>query len=359
MKNVLFLKCIFIVSFYLLYADAVANAQPALHTIEEHIVGEFRLSVYLPPGYDTTKNYKVLYFNDGQTVFGNYGLGTDETADELISKNLIEPVIIAAIHSDSRRTGNYVPYADEAAVQDFGSYRSDADGYTKKIISVIIPFIESRYKTKRGNGIAGYSFGGLHATWAALNYPDRFSFAGSLSPSYWVKDFEIFKEGIKAKPGQVYYFDVGTGEWNYYVPMLLHSRLPVLKEIFYYEDYGGHHTVSSWRGDRIKNILLLFAGYTDPAKYTWEIKQEIIKSEYTGKFYPRINPVITFANGLKCSISYAATFILLNTEDGVINKDGSFRFINPKDLKVKIIYNGEEKMVTVIYDEVEKIKKQL
>jgi len=108
--------------------------------------------------------------------------------------------------------------------------------------------------------------------------------------------------------------------------------------VSYYEDFGGRHSIPSWRGDRIKNILLLFAGTTDSTKYKWEITQEIIKSEYTGKFYPRINPAITYSNGLKCSISYAATFTLLNPADGVVNKDGSFRFIEPKDLKLKIIY---------------------
>lgn len=269
---------------------------------------------------------------------------------------MIEPIIIVGIHSDAKRTSNYVPYFDEGVKQDFGEYQPDADKYTRKIIKQVFPFIEKNYKTKPGRGIAGYSFGGLHATWAALNYPEEFSFSASLSPSYWVKDFEIFKEGSKAKANQTYYFDVGTSEWNYYVPMQLHSKLAILQNIFYYEDFGGWHSVNSWRGGRTRNILLLFAGTTDLSKYTWTIKQEIIKSAVTGNFYPRINPVISYTNGLTCSISYAATFILLNPDDGVVNKDGSFRFINSKDLKVKIIYNGEERIIIINYEEVEKIK---
>ena len=39
-----------------------------------------------------------------------------------------------------------------------------------------------------------------------------------------------------------------------------------------------------------------FAGTTDTSKYKWEIKQEIIRSEHTGKIYPRLNPVITYSN---------------------------------------------------------------
>lgn len=88
--------------------------------IEEKRMVEFTLSIYLPPGYDTLKSCKVLYFNDGQTVFGEYGLHADEMADELIKKKLIEPIIIVGIHSDAERTSNYIPYFD---VNKDGSFR--------------------------------------------------------------------------------------------------------------------------------------------------------------------------------------------------------------------------------------------
>jgi len=50
---------------------------------------------------------------------------------------------------------------------------------------------------------------------------------------------------------------------------------------------------------------------------------------------------------------------LLNPEDGVVNTDGSFSFIHPKNLNVKIVYDGSKKMVTVNYDDVERIKADL
>ncbi len=328
-------------------------------TIEHSSVGNFKLSVYLPPAYDENKTYKVLYFNDGQTVFGPYGLNADGSANELIQKNLIEPLIIVGIHSDQNRTSNYLPYMDPSAILDFGDYLPNADKYSKRLIKQVIPFIENKYKTKPGNGIAGYSFGGLHATWAALNFPDQFIFSGALSPSYWVKDFEIFKEGAKARARQLYYFDIGTGEWNYYVPFLTHSNLTILKNIFYYEEHGARHHIADWRGNRTRNILLLFAGKTDLSQYTWENKLEIIRSATTGKFYLRINPLITYSNGLIASISYAATFTISNPAAGEVNKDGSFRFIYPKDLNVIVNYKGEEKKMFIKFAEVEKIKSGL
>lgn len=328
------------------------------HTIEEKTVSGVRLSIYLPPGYTKTQTYKVLYCNDGQTIFGSGGLNMDQQADDLISRKLIEPVIIVGMHSDENRTSNYVPYDDEGARQDFGNYKPAADAYTKKIISRIIPFIEKEYSGTASRGIAGYSFGGIHATWAALNHPSVFNFSAALSPSYWVDDFHLFKEAAKAKKEQRYYFDVGTGEWNYYVPFIRHSNLTLLENVFYFEAKDAHHNITDWR-NRIPNVLLLFAGKTDTTVYSWEIQPEIIKSAATGRFYLRINPVITYRNGLTCSLSYAATFLLLNPEDGVVNADGSFRFINPKDLKVKIIYKNEERLLTLSYAEIEKTKATL
>lgn len=326
------------------------------HTIEHYSIGYFKLSVYLPPDYDKNSTYKVLYFNDGQTVFGPYGLNADGSANELIHKNLIEPLIIVGIHSDQNRTSNYLPYLDPSVVLDFGDYLPHADQYSKRIITQVLPFIEKKYKTALGRGIAGYSFGGLHATSTALNFPDQFAFCGALSPSYWVNDFEIFKEGTKAQATQLYYFDIGTGEWNYYVPFLTHSNLPILKNIFYYEEHGARHHIADWRGNRTCNILLLFAGKTDLSQYTWENKLEIIRSATTGKFYLRINPLITYSNGVIASVSYAATFTVSNPAVGEVNKDGSFRFIYPRDLNVIVNYNGDEKKMVIKYAEVEKIK---
>jgi hypothetical protein len=49
-------------------------------------------------------------------------------------------------------------------------------------------------------------------------------------------------------------------------------------------------------------------------------------------FFYYIKPVITYKNELTCSIRYAVTFTVLNPNDGVVNKDDSFRFINNKDV---------------------------
>src|SRR5678816_3887407 len=61
--------------------------------------------VYLPPGYRRflRRRYPVFYLQDGQnlfdaaTAFAGVEWGVDETAQRLIRRKLIEPIIIVAI----------------------------------------------------------------------------------------------------------------------------------------------------------------------------------------------------------------------------------------------------------------------
>ena len=63
--------------------------------------------VYLPPGYrrSTSRRYPVFYLHDGQnvfdaaTAFGGTEWNADETAQGLINRRLIEPLIIVAVGS--------------------------------------------------------------------------------------------------------------------------------------------------------------------------------------------------------------------------------------------------------------------
>src|SRR3989441_8009079 len=60
--------------------------------------------VYLPPGYRrfSRRRYPVLYLHDGQnvfdaaTAFAGVEWGVDETAQRLIRRKVIEPLIIVA-----------------------------------------------------------------------------------------------------------------------------------------------------------------------------------------------------------------------------------------------------------------------
>src|SRR5437868_14586093 len=74
--------------------------------------------VYLPRGYSrfSRKRHPVLYLQDGQnvfdaaTAFAGVEWGVDETAQRLIRRKLIEPIIIVAIaNTGTDRIHEYAP----------------------------------------------------------------------------------------------------------------------------------------------------------------------------------------------------------------------------------------------------------
>lgn len=72
------------------------------------------LHIYLPPGYDSSnQKYPVLYMHDGQMLFDAAVAGAewrmDESAQKLISKGKIEPLIIVGIGNTKNRIDEYTP----------------------------------------------------------------------------------------------------------------------------------------------------------------------------------------------------------------------------------------------------------
>src|SRR6266404_8715832 len=79
------------------------------------------LIVYVPPDYDshTLTRYPVLYMHDGQnlfdpaTAFGGNEWRLDDTAEELIERGAIEPLIIVGIYNTGeQRIHEYTPTPD-------------------------------------------------------------------------------------------------------------------------------------------------------------------------------------------------------------------------------------------------------
>jgi len=84
---------------------------------------------------------------------------------------------------------------------------------------------------------------------------------------------------------------------------------------------------------------------------------EVIKSITTaGAYFQRLNPVITHKSGLVHSAAQFATYQLLNPNDGVVNREGSFDFKSTNNLVVKIRYQNVSDSVVVGYQAVQQLK---
>src|SRR5882724_3193087 len=110
------------------------------------------LIVYLPPGYDQSgRRYPVFYLQDGQnlfdpaTAFGGSDWHAGVTADDLIRRGRIEPLIMVGIYNTGvRRVSEYTPTRDPRTHKGGKAYR-----YAQMLAREIKPFIDHEYHTRK------------------------------------------------------------------------------------------------------------------------------------------------------------------------------------------------------------------
>ena len=142
-----------------------------------HWIGEGgpRAFVYLPPTYDSKRQFPVLYLQ--------HGWGEDETAwmnqgranlimDNMIANGECEPFIIVNTYglTNECRWGHM--------------HEFDWTVFQRVLVHDLIPYIDRNFKTKaekRFRAMAGLSMGGMETKMCTLAYPDVFGYYGLLS----------------------------------------------------------------------------------------------------------------------------------------------------------------------------------
>lgn len=179
------------------------------------------LVVYLPPGYDSAASatYPVLYLQDGQnlfdpaTAFAGQDWGADITADELVGRGAIQPLILVGVYNTGvRRISEYTPTKDDGRRKG-----GKADRYAKMMARELKPFIDQHYRTRRGprdTGVGGSSLGGLVSLETGLRYPRVFGRLAIVSPSVWWHNRSILDvvRAFHAEQRARIWLDTGTDE---------------------------------------------------------------------------------------------------------------------------------------------------
>jgi predicted alpha/beta superfamily hydrolase len=223
--------------------------------------------VYLPPGYRrfSSRRYPVLYLHDGQNVFdaatsfAGVEWGVDETAQRLIHRKLIEPLIIVAVANiGEERIHEYAPTPAVIEPKDHPRKRSRglARIYGQFLIEELKPFIDKKYRTKRDaefTGLGGSSLGGLATLAMGIFYSEVFRRLIVMSPSIWWDDFAIFRlVGILGeKPPLKIWLDTGTDEPGWELARDLRDCLidkgwQLDVDLSYLEVKGANHSEAAW-----------------------------------------------------------------------------------------------------------------
>jgi predicted alpha/beta superfamily hydrolase len=204
------------------------------------------LVVWLPPAYeaDSTRRYPVIYMHDGQNIFDpvTSSFGTDwsidETADDLIKKKSIEPVIVVGIYNTSDRMKEYTPGDKGTAYMNF-------------IVKTVKPLIDSTYRTKpdrKNTIVGGSSAGGIISFMLVWEHTDIFSKAICMSPAF-------------RNPG-------ASSGWNYVTVVQQSNNRK--KDVFFYIDNGGVGLESQLQPGIDEMIATLKAkGYEEGKDFTF------------------------------------------------------------------------------------------
>lgn len=129
---------------------------------------EHRVTVYLPPGYDSSRTYSVLYTADGSAWAELIRLPT--ILDNLIAAGRIEPIIAVMIDSAPDRSAWY-------------SYNPEYLEYLVRVVE----YVDARYATRplpTARVHAGTSAGGRATAYVGFEIPNLFHNLGLLSPSF-------------------------------------------------------------------------------------------------------------------------------------------------------------------------------
>jgi predicted alpha/beta superfamily hydrolase len=235
---------------------------------ESKILGNCRdVLVYLPRRYRQSKRvrYPVLYMHDGQNIFdvatsfAGVEWGVDETAQRLIRKELIEPIIIVAVANVGEdRIHEYTPTRGaifESALAEKLS-RGAARDYGRFLIEELKPFIDKTYRTRPGaefTGLGGSSMGGLVTMALGLWFPNVFTRLIVMSPAIWWDNEAIVRlvEDLDQKLPLKIWLDTGTNETGWERARILRDALVekgwrLYDDLQYTEVEGGDHNESAW-----------------------------------------------------------------------------------------------------------------
>lgn len=230
------------------------------------------LVVYVPPGYEPDgRRHAVMYLQDGQnlfdpeTAFGGQDWHADVTADNLIMRGVIEPLILVGVYNTGvRRVSEYTP-TREPRMRKGGK----ADRYAAMLAREVKPFIDSHYRTLKAaaySGVGGSSLGGLVSLVAGLKYPRVFGRIAALSPSVWWDRRAILNvveaSATTARPR--IWLDAGTAEGNQPHHVVADVRLlrdALVKkgwregiDLQHWEHDGAGHNEQAW-GARFAHVL--------------------------------------------------------------------------------------------------------
>ncbi|HXC54094.1 MAG TPA: alpha/beta hydrolase-fold protein [Rhizomicrobium sp.] len=205
-------------------------------TIPSAALGEQRrLTIYLPPGYDKSQHYGVVYMADG-SVLPAYAPAIEAG----IIAGRSRPLIVVGIWPGQ---GDPAARAREYLVgHSFGRYRH----HNQFVIDEVMPFVEGKYGAsaqKDDRMLAGFSDGAAWALSTGLRHPDLFGSVAAFSLG-WVPA----ADGIGSDGRPRLYLAAGVLEPDFGRTTARAARRAEGSDApVRFEEFGSGHTLVAWQ----------------------------------------------------------------------------------------------------------------
>ncbi len=172
-------------------------------------------NILLPAGYDSSKEYPVLYLlhgyyedEDRLMTAGNNGeaMRTKELVGNLIGQGLAEEMIVVCPLVFTSATMNGPSGMDN---QSNAAY----DAFVDDIVDSLMPHIESKYSVATGRentAVTGFSMGGRESLQIGMKYADKFGYVGAMCPAPGVSG--SFKWNSEEEAPSLVYITAGTAD---------------------------------------------------------------------------------------------------------------------------------------------------
>lgn len=133
-----------------------------------------RFHLYLPPNYEKSKKYPVLYLihggGDDDAAWATVG-GANVILDNLIASGKAKPMIVVFPNGSVKGNLQRVP-------------SSEQDPFIPELMNVIIPHMEANYRVSKSpedRALAGLSMGGGQTAFIGLRHTQQFRYLGIFS----------------------------------------------------------------------------------------------------------------------------------------------------------------------------------
>ena len=229
-----------------------------------------KANIILPPDYDESKKYPVLYLLHGIGGDHNEWLGAEpvNVLSNLIADNEVVPMITVIPNVRARAN-------DEGNPQDIYTleHYKAFDNFINDLREDLMPYVEANYPVltgKKNTAIAGLSMGGRETLYIGCSMPETFGYMGAFTPAPGLlpySNFGVSEDGLFTKESLMIprdsdnYILINAGASDGIVsiwPETYHETLKAngVENTFYVTD-GGHDFVV-WKNGLYNFVKRIF-----------------------------------------------------------------------------------------------------